>query len=644
MRPFPFRVGCLAVILFSSSLASVALADAEPVQAPLSLAERYWEPRPRETSETTGPWGFLFNQGATGDYCQAGYAFPLATVAPTVDQSTLPVDAQAQRGSYRIGEGATLTGDVRLVQGDRTLESPSADIDLNTGQAVFPDLLRLLEPGLILEGVSAQSNINTRATTLDGVEFLLNPAQFRGRAARVDLDEAQSLAVTGATLTRCPPGNNSWRVSAGRLRIDDGASYAVVRRAVLKVGPVPVFYAPYIRFPINDGRQSGWLFPTLAYSSEDGTDFALPYYFNLAPNYDATVTPRLISERGLGLEAEGRYLNRYGRFALTGAFLPDDDLYDGSLQRNDFNEQFPAGSFEPADRWLYGMNHSGGVVLPRGRLRSFIDYAAVSDGDYFRDLGSDLGVSSRVELQRLGELVYQLGGFEARLWAQRFQVLDEDLRDPYQRLPELALTYEGQLAGPLRWSMGAAWADFDRDTRGLSGLSAVTGRRSHYNPRLDLSFYRPYGSLSFAAGMHYTRYDLEGESNLPAGFDDSPERAIAFGRVDGGLVFERPVSLFGGSFIQTLEPRLFYLHQDFEEQSLLPTFDTTSLTFQYRQLFRENRFSGTDRFGDANQLSVGVTSRLLDNASGREWLRASVGQIRYFEDRRGHPKRIARCR
>ncbi|MEM1436245.1 MAG: LPS assembly protein LptD, partial [Pseudomonadota bacterium] len=394
-------------------------------------------------------------------------------------------------------------------------------------------------------------------------------------------------------------------------------------------------YAPYLRFPVTDARQSGWLFPNMGYSQEDGVDLAVPYYFNLAPNYDLILTPRLISERGLGLEAGGRYLNGYGDFGLYGAALPGDDLYNGELERDDFFELNPDGEFEAADRWLYGMTHAGQRELGRGVLRTFVDYTAVSDGDYFRDLGTDLGVSSRIQLERLGEVIYSQGEFEARLWAQRFQVLDGALQKPYERLPELSLRHGGQLPAGLRWAMGAAWASFDRDTRGLSGINAVTGSRLHLTPRLTLPLSWPFGFLTVSAGYNLTRYDLDvDEAGLDSSFDTRPSRDIPFGSVDGSLIFERPLRLFGNAFVQTLEPRLYYLNQDFVDQSDLPNFDSGPLTFQYRQLFRENRFAGIDRIGDANQVSVGITSRLLDAASGREQLRASLGQIRYFEDRR----------
>lgn len=605
----------------------------------LSLAEEYWQRQPATVpSADTGVWDYLIGgagQAPATVGCFGAYRFPPVTVPPEAGAEAAPVTALADRGSYRIGAGAELYGNVRITQGDRVVRSSSAQIDLQRGSARFPETVTMVEPTAILRGNRAAVDLNTQATELEDVQFLLSPAEFRGRADAISVDPAGALRVDATTLTRCPPGNESWRFGASQLEIPADAAYAKLRNAVLRVGPVPVFYAPYLRFPVSDGRQSGWLFPNLAYSAEDGADFALPYYFNLAPNYDATLTPRLISDRGLGLEGEARHLSAFGTTTLVGAWLGDDDLYNGTLELDDFVEQTPGQPFAPADRWLYGATHAGRLPLPVGTLTTLVDYTAVSDGDYFRDLGNDLGVASRVQLNRFGEIAYQAGELEVRLWAQRFQVLDERIASPYQRMPELALSYGADLPGGLRASIGASWSEFDRDTRGLTGLNAVTGTRVHATPRIGLPLRWPFGFFDLAGGINLTRYDLNADevSGLSSTFEESVTRRVPFGRLDAGLFFERTVELFGASLVQTLEPRIYYLRQQFEAQQDLPLFDSSPLAFQYRQLFRENRFAGLDRIGDANQLSAGVTTRLLDPETGRERFSASVGQIRYFDDR-----------
>ncbi|MFU8816965.1 MAG: LPS-assembly protein LptD, partial [Pseudomonadales bacterium] len=414
------------------------------------------------------------------------------------------------------------------------------------------------------------------------------------------------------------------------LVVQNGDVFGTARHAVLRVRGVPVFYAPYIRFPVTDERQSGWLFPNLSYRERDGFDISLPYYFNLAPNYDATLSPRQVGDRGAGVEGSFRYLSRWQQSSFRGALLYQDDLYDGELSRGDFeqlrNLGQVTGEFEPANRWLYGMRHAGRL----GGFSTLIDYTAVSDRDYFRDLGNQFGAASEIALERRGEIRYAAPGLAVRLWAQRFQRLDEGRIDPYQRLPQLDASYQTNLLGPLQWSLAGAFANFDRDNAGLTGVNAIVGQRLHLEPRVRLPLSAQWGFFTATGGYRYTRYDL---SDQPVDLAARPDRGIGFGILHGGLFFERGVRVFGANLMQTLEPQLYYLYQEFEPQAGLPRFDATRLTFGYNQLFRDNRFSGLDRIGDANQLSVGVTSRFVDAGSGREYLRGSLGQIVYFRDR-----------
>jgi LPS-assembly protein len=260
----------------------------------------------------------------------------------------------------------------------------------------------------------------------------------------------------------------------------------------------------------------------------------------------------------------------------------------------------------------------------------------VSDADYFRDLGSDLGVTSRVELERRGGVVLNQGGLFMRLWAQGFQRLDLQGLEEYQRLPELQMSYGTKLIGPLEGSIGARITEFDRDTEGLNGIAAITGRRTHIEPQLRLPLVKTWGFMTLTGGYRHTDYDLK-QDNSALGVqlvDDNPERGIGFGSLDSGLFFERDINWFNTGLIQTLEPRIYYLYQEFEDQSALPVFDASELTFSYSQLYRSNRFSGLDRFSNANQASAGLTTRFINESSGVELFRFSVGEILYFEDRR----------
>ena len=576
------------------------------------LAERYYRPTP----------GL--------EYCSGQYEVRPYPYSRDADNGAFPLVAEADSLTAVIDQDATLTGNVTVEQGNRRILAPSARIDEQTRQAEFPDGLLLDQPGLVLQGGQASLDLDSRQTDLTDVEFLLTDASLRGEAISMAQNPQGDLRLVDNTFTRCEPGNNGWRMSTGSLLIEEGEVFGTARNAVVRLKGVPIFYTPYLKFPVTDDRQSGFLFPNMSYSDEDGVDVSIPYYWNIAPNYDATIIPRWISQRGIGLESEFRHLSSWQETTVAGAFLPEDDLFNGTLDREDYNDDggFPVlGPFEPADRWLGSVVHQGFL----GNFRTFVDYNAASDRDYFRDLGSDLAVSSQRQLERTGGIRYAQGGFSARLWAQRFQRLDEVTVEEYQRLPELEMSYGATLLGPLRASVGLKWSEFDRDTDGLSGLNAITGSRLHAEPRLLLPFSWPYGFLRAGAGYRYTAYDLENDATALS--DDNPERGIGVGFVDGGLFFERDLNWFGQNLIQTLEPRVYALWQEFADQSQLPRFDATELTFGYGQLFRENRFSGLDRIGDAKQVSGGLTTRFIAADTGREYFRASIGQIYYFDDR-----------
>ncbi|MFW6092737.1 MAG: LPS-assembly protein LptD [Pseudomonadota bacterium] len=599
-----------------------AAAGAADAAGETGLAEHFWTER-----EALPP----VQAARVPEYCGGGYVEPEARYPLDVDTATLPIRARASEAAYRLEGDMALFGEVHLEQGNRTVEAAEARLQREAGVATAVGSVRLLEPGLAMQGESATVNLDTEAAAMDDVEFLLFDSALRGEAGHLAQDALGNMSMSRGAFTRCEPGNDSWRVRASSVEVEAGDVFATARNAVLEVYDVPVLYTPYIRFPVSDDRQSGWLFPTLGYSGEDGVELSLPYYLNLAPNYDATLMPRYVGERGAGMEGEFRHLSAWHETVVSGAFLYQDDLYDGELERDVFEEQQRAGQvageFQPEDRWLYALDHSGGF----GNFGTRIDYTAVSDRDYFHDLGTDLQVSSQIELERRGELRYDTRRLSMRLWAQRFQRLDERDVEAYQRLPELDLSYVGDLPGPLEWSMGASAVSFTRDNDDLSGLAAAVGDRYHLEPRLRLPVRAPWGFLTLSGGYRYTAYDLR---DVPADVDPDPERGIALGSAHTGLVFERELDWFDADLVQTLEPELFYLYQDYEDQAELPRFDASRLTFSYGQLFRSNRFSGVDRIGDANRLSVGVTTRFVDAAGGREYLRASLGEIVYFDDRR----------
>ena len=553
--------------------------------------------------------------------CPGRFVPPAMPFHPESDSTTFPLLVDAAEMSSRESR-VEADGDVEVRQGNRHLAADSAILDEAASTVRATGDVRFHAPGLSVRGAEARLDLDTPLAVVEEAEFVLADLQLRGHAARIARN-GEIVELDTTTVTSCPPGDARWQIRARSIRLDAASEIATSRHARLRFGGVPVFYAPYLRFPLSAGRSSGFLVPDI-YEGRDGIDLSVPYYINLAPNYDATLTPRWIAQRGLGIEGEARHRSRWTDTELDAAFLPGDRDYDGELARTDAGNV--AEGFSPTDRWSLALDH-------RGRWRDFVtevDVAAVSDNDYFGDFALEEGVASRVALERRGEVEFRRGALVARLLAQGFQRLEAGPQS-YRRLPEIGVSYAGSLAGPLGWSMGATWASFDSPAKAV-----VTGERYHLDPRLRLALERPWGFAKLSGGVRRTGYDL---ANAPVGLDPRPRRHISIGVLDAGLFLERDVDFKSraGALLdvrsQTLEPRLYYLRQSYADQDGLPRFDSTEPSFSYRQLFRDNRYAGLDRIGDANRLSLGVASRLLD-ATGGEVLVARLGALVHVDDPR----------
>ena len=553
--------------------------------------------------------------------CPGRFVPPAMPFHPESDSTTFPLLVDAAEMSSRESR-VEADGDVEVRQGNRHLAADSAILDEAASTVRATGNVRFHAPDLSVRGAEARLDLDTPLAVVEEAEFVLADLQLRGHAARIARN-GEIVELDTTTVTSCPPGDARWEIRARSIRLDAASEIATSRHARLRLGGVPVFYAPYLRFPLSAGRSSGFLVPDI-YEGRDGIDLSVPYYINLAPNYDATLTPRWIAQRGLGIEGEARHRSPWTDTELDLALLPGDRDYDGELARTDAGNV--AEGFSPTDRWSLALDH-------RGRWRDFVtevDVAAVSDNDYFGDFALEEGVASRVALERRGEVEFRRGALVARLLAQGFQRLEAGPQS-YRRLPEIGVSYAGSLAGPLGWSMGATWASFDSPAKGV-----VTGERYHLDPRLRLALERPWGFAKLSGGVRRTGYDL---ANAPVGLDPRPRRHISIGVLDAGLFLERDVAFKSGAGAllgvrsQTLEPRLYYLRQSYADQDGLPRFDSTEPSFSYRQLFRDNRYAGLDRIGDANRLSLGVASRLLD-ATGGEVVVARLGALVHVDDPR----------
>ncbi len=490
-----------------------------------------------------------------------------------------------------------LRGDAIAERADQQLRADmlSYRVDVETLRA--EGSVRYQDQQMALQASQAEARLGADETDLEQARFQLREGTANGEALSVRR-HAQQTDMTGVIFSSCDPADRSWAIEASKLTLDHEEGIGTARDFKLRLGQVPVFYLPYAQFPIDERRKSGFLAPAIGYNNVEGLDLSLPYYFNLAPNYDATLTPRLVTQRGLLLGGEGRYLDWRQHGEYYAAVLPSDRIED-------------------RDRWRYRFRH----FLSLGPTWSFhADAQRVSDDRYFEDFGDSLANSAQSVLGSQMALSGRGLDWQAGVLLEDFQLIDPsqpDQIDPYRRLPRIY--YDGRFRHPAGWRYGVA-ADlsyFDR-------AEGVTGSRLDLWPYLGWRGERPWGFVEPRLAYRYTHYDLD------SGRGD-PSRALPVASLDAGLIFERPLNWGDRPMRQTLEPRAFYLYVPERDQSELPIFDSARLDFSYAQLFRYNRFTGADRMSDANQLTLGVTSRFIDDNTGAERASVSIGQVRYFD-------------
>ena len=523
------------------------------------------------------------------------------------DDSKVELSAGSFEATFGPRPTAQMSGGVLLRRGDKLAGADSASYDPDHRALHLSGTVRYQDPGTQIISDAAEFSYDSGLIEFSGAEFTLGSNNARGAADNLLISEDGTLELDGVSYTTCPPGSRDWELRASDIDIDTRRGVGTARNIKLSFKRVPILYAPYISFPIGDARKSGFLTPEVGSSGRSGNEARVPYYFNLAPNYDATLTPRLLTDRGLQVQAEFRYLTSINDGTIRGQYLPDDDLIDD-------------------DRSLLSLRHR--TRFGNG-WRNVIDYREVSDDQYFEDLGGSLSASSITHLNRSARFDWYGDSLAFLARVQDYQTLDDAIlptQDPYRRLPQVWLQgYWPRGAGGLSARFDAEIVNFDRDV-------GVTGWRVNVAPQFEWQLGGPGWFFKPGVAYDYTGYELS--DTLP-GTDTTLSRDLPITSVDTGLVFERMTNGSAGTRrIQTIEPRLLYVSIPFRDQDGLPVFDTIMPDLNLVQLFRKNRFLGVDRIGDTDQISVGVTSRVLDVSSGRELVTATIGQTRYLSDRR----------
>jgi len=496
-----------------------------------------------------------------------------------------------------------LKGDVTITQGARTIKTRDATFDQRTGDFSVESGVELSDPTLTVRGAGAQFD-PVKGATFESAEFELPAIPARGSADRIEATPEGDLSASKVRYTTCPIGNEDWLLSASEIDISQQRGLGTGRNVRLDFKGVPILYVPYFSFPVGNERKSGVLYPSFGSYSRDG--LSVPWYWNIAPNMDATLVPTFDYRRGFKLDTEYRYLLSNGDGMLDAQYLPDDRQHGGarSLIRfagtNDFTRS----------------------------LRLDLEGANASDDEWFEDFGQGPAGTSVTYLSRSAQLSYLSQHWLVFARAQNFQTIDDRIAErdrPFTLLPQIGI--RGSLPNQpfgLTFELDGDLANFTHTIDDPNLLE--TGARLDVAPQVRMPLRKGGVYIEPAAAWRYTAYKLE---NTAPGRDDVRTRSAPIFSVDGGMGFERTTGS-RDQRLQTLEPRFMYVYVPYRNQDDLPIFDTTLADLNLVQLFRTNRYVGGDRLSDANQLSFGVTSRLLDSENGKQFISGTIGQAYYF--------------
>ena len=501
-------------------------------------------------------------------------------------------------------------GNIEFRYGERSVSAEQASFDLQTQTAQVHGAVTYRDGQVTVYGNDAEVDTRGRVITFAGGGFDLPLRGARGGAETIRIRDDNTIALEAVNFTTCPSDPPDWELRARELEIDVDEGFGTARGFRLRFKGVPVLGSPYVSFPLDDRRKTGLLTPSFSNRGKTGIDVSLPFYVNLAPNYDLTFTTRYMRERGAQANAEFRYLLPGTQGQLRLEYLPEDARL--GLTRS-------------------YLSYTSDSNLGRN-WRIFTDLQEVSDPFYFEDMHNSLSAASQTHLNRTLELSYRAPRWSLLARVQDIQTIDPFIippDEPYRRMPQVLLSGNWR-KNAVRFSSRNELVNFDRHV-------GLTGWRLDLEEELSLALTRPGMFLTPAIALRQTHYwlnELTANPSIPAGGETEYSRTLPVGSLDAGLTFERTASARG--WVQTVEPRALYVYIPFEEQRHLPVFDTVEPTFNFVQLFHKYRYLGADRIADTEQFSVGVTSRLIDLETGRERLSGTIGQTRYLS-----PQRVA---
>lgn len=627
----------LVYLLFILSNASFLL------QPPVSQA------RVKEVEDTSDWIPLPASQSLCG-----GYYGPYQEDVPLTPKEfsfELPMELSADESEFTFEGKSRFHGSVMLRQDNRVLHAEEVLIERSPLTREWEKLtaegnLYYTAPNMRFFGQKASYQHSLGLFELEDVSYRLYSRHARGTAEEVNINHKTTIIdLHDTSFTTCAPTHNTWTLHAKDITLYPQKGRAVAKHAHLKLHDVPILYFPYINYPIDNKRHNGFLFPTFGTTSNSGVDILIPYYWNIAPNYDATLAARWLSERGMEGQTKFRYLLKNSEGTLLLHFLPDDRKYAAFQEENLSNRPGGLSSNDPRIAALAGNNSRLALNYRHTsqweRLWRFnIAFDYVKDDNYFVDLGNDINTASTIQLPQQANLTYFGTHWTHFFNVEEYQVLQALSRpineEIYKRQPQWAFStfYPNQFRHFTLGMIGEA-VNFAHHENLFTGEPVTIGQRYNLRPSISMPLTTPWFFFTPRYQLDWLKYELDlGEDTSTEALPKAPSRTIPLYDIDAGLIFERNLHFRKYNFLQTLEPRMYYLYVPYRNQHNYPNFDSGVITFSYNQLFRDNRFSGRDRIGDTNQLSLSLMSRFIPSEGGQEWLRASVGEIFYFSDRK----------
>lgn len=546
------------------------------------------------------------------------------------ETNQLPVTINADNAKGNYPDDAVFTGNVDIAQGNSRLQAD--EVQLHQKQAEGqPEPVRTVDAlgnvhyddnQVILKGPKGWSNLNTKDTNIWEGDYQMVGRQGRGKADLMkQRGENRYTILENGSFTSCLPGSNTWSVVGSEVIHDREEQVAEIWNARFKLGPVPVFYSPYLQLPVGDKRRSGFLIPNAKYSTNNYFEFYLPYYWNIAPNMDATITPHYMHRRGgIMWENEFRYLTQAGAGLMEFDYLNSDKVYEDEHPKDDNSR-----------RWLFYWQHAG-VMDQVWRFN--VDYTKVSDTSYFNDFDNKYGSSTDGYATQKFSVGYAVQNFDATISTKQFQVFDAQNSNSYSAQPQLDVNHYQNDVGPFDTRIYGQAVHFVNTNDNMPEATRV-----HLEPTINLPLSNNWGSINTEAKLlatHYQQTNLDWYNSNPNNvnkLDDSANRVMPQFKVDGKMIFERDMNMLAPGYTQTLEPRAQYLYVPYRDQSHIYNYDSSLLQSDYSGLFRDRTYGGLDRIASANQVTTGVTSRVYDDAAV-ERFNISVGQIYYFTESR----------